>query len=60
MSHPRVDLQFVHDSIKSPPLKLPEGITIGASSGTSGPQEELGIDATMAFDRRRAQPSVPE
>ncbi len=41
-------------------LKLPEGITIGASSGTSGPQEELGIDATMAFDRRRAQPSVPE
>jgi hypothetical protein len=30
-------------------LKIPEGIKIGASSGTSGLHEELGIDATMAL-----------
>ncbi len=30
-------------------LKIPEGIRIGASSGTSGLHEELGIDATMAL-----------
>lgn len=30
-------------------LKIAEGIKIGASSGTSGLHEELGIDATMAL-----------
>jgi creatinine amidohydrolase/Fe(II)-dependent formamide hydrolase-like protein len=30
-------------------LKIPEQIRIGASSGTSGLHEELGIDATMAL-----------
>ena len=30
-------------------LKIPEGIRIGASQGTSGLHEELGIDATMAL-----------
>jgi hypothetical protein len=30
-------------------LRIPEGIRIGASSGTSGLHEELGIDATMAL-----------
>lgn len=30
-------------------LKIPEGIKIGASAGTSGLHEELGIDATMAL-----------
>ena len=30
-------------------LKIPEGIKIGASTGTSGLHEELGIDATMAL-----------
>jgi len=30
-------------------LKIPEGIRIGASTGTSGLHEELGIDATMAL-----------
>jgi creatinine amidohydrolase len=30
-------------------LKIPEGIRIGASSGSSGLHEELGIDATMAL-----------
>jgi hypothetical protein len=30
-------------------LKIPEGIKIGASAGTSGLHEELGIDATLAL-----------
>ena len=39
---------FVQPCIQNE-LKIPEGIRIGASSGTSGLHEELGIDATMAL-----------
>ena len=43
---------YSHTSVVQPyiqnQLKIPEGIKIGASSGTSGLHEELGIDATMA------------
>lgn len=44
---------YNHTSVVQPyiqnELKIPEGIKIGASSGTSGLHEELGIDATMAL-----------
>jgi creatinine amidohydrolase/Fe(II)-dependent formamide hydrolase-like protein len=44
---------YNHTSVVQPyiqnELKIPEGIRIGASSGTSGLHEELGIDATMAL-----------
>lgn len=44
---------YNHTSIVQPyiqnELKIPEGIKIGASSGTSGLHEELGIDATLAL-----------
>ena len=44
---------YNHTSVVQPyiqhELKIAEGITIGASSGTSGLHEELGIDATMAL-----------
>ena len=44
---------YNHTSVVQPyiqnDLKIPEGIKIGASSGTSGLHEELGIDATMAL-----------
>jgi hypothetical protein len=44
---------YNHTSVVQPyiqnVLKIPEGIRIGASSGTSGLHEELGIDATMAL-----------
>ncbi len=44
---------YNHTSVVQPyiqnVLKIPEGIKIGASSGTSGLHEELGIDATMAL-----------
>lgn len=44
---------YNHTSIVQPyiqnDLKIPEGIRIGASTGTSGLHEELGIDATMAL-----------
>ena len=44
---------YNHTSVIQPylqnELKIPEGIKIGASTGTSGLHEELGIDATMAL-----------
>lgn len=44
---------YNHTSVVQPyiqnELKIPEGIKIGASTGTSGLHEELGIDATMAL-----------
>lgn len=44
---------YNHTSVVQPyiqhVLKIPEGIEIGASRGTSGLHEELGIDATMAL-----------
>ena len=44
---------YNHTSVVQPylqnDLKIPEGIKIGASTGTSGLHEELGIDATMAL-----------
>lgn len=44
---------YNHTSVVQPyiqnQLKIPEGIKIGASTGTSGLHEELGIDATMAL-----------
>jgi hypothetical protein len=44
---------YNHTSVVQPyiqnELKIPEGIRIGASTGTSGLHEELGIDATMAL-----------
>jgi creatinine amidohydrolase len=44
---------YNHTSVVQPyiqnELKIPEGIRIGASQGTSGLHEELGIDATMAL-----------
>jgi len=44
---------YNHTSVVQPyiqnELKIAEGIKIGASSGTSGLHEELGIDATMAL-----------
>ncbi|WP_439643675.1 creatininase family protein [Gemmatimonas sp.] len=44
---------YNHTSVVQPyiqnELKIPEGIKIGASSGTSSLHEELGIDATMAL-----------
>jgi len=44
---------YNHTSVVQPyiqnDLKIPEGIKIGASSGTSGLHEELGSDATMAL-----------
>lgn len=44
---------YNHTSVVQPyiqnDLKIPEGIKIGASSGTSGLHEELGIDATLAL-----------
>ncbi len=44
---------YNHTSVVQPyiqnELKIPEGIKIGASAGTSGLHEELGIDATMAL-----------
>ena len=44
---------YNHTSVVQPyiqnELKIPEGIKIGASSGTSGLHEELGIDATLAL-----------
>ncbi len=44
---------YNHTSVVQPyiqnDLKIPEGIKIGASAGTSGLHEELGIDATMAL-----------
>ncbi|MEP6764063.1 MAG: hypothetical protein ABJB66_07115, partial [Gemmatimonadaceae bacterium] len=44
---------YNHTSVVQPyiqnELKIPEGIKIGASQGTSGLHEELGIDATMAL-----------
>ncbi len=44
---------YNHTSVVQPyiqnELKIPEGIKIGASSGTSGLHEERGIDATMAL-----------
>lgn len=44
---------YNHTSVVQPyiqnELKIPEGIKIGASTGTSGLHEELGIDATLAL-----------
>ncbi len=44
---------YNHTSVVQPyiqnVLKIPEGIKIGASTGTSGLHEELSIDATMAL-----------
>lgn len=44
---------YNHTSVVQPyiqnELKIPEGIKIGASTGTSNLHEELGIDATMAL-----------
>lgn len=44
---------YNHTSVVQPyiqnELKIPEGIKIGASTGTSGLHEELSIDATMAL-----------
>lgn len=44
---------YNHTSVVQPyiqnDLKIPEGIKIGASTGTSNLHEELGIDATMAL-----------
>ena len=44
---------YNHTSVVQPyiqnELKIPEGIRIGASTGTSGLHEELGIDATLAL-----------
>jgi creatinine amidohydrolase len=44
---------YNHTSVVQPyiqnDLKIPENIKIGASSGSSGLHEELGIDATMAL-----------
>jgi creatinine amidohydrolase len=44
---------YNHTSVVQPyiqnELKIPEGIKIGASSGTSGLHEELAIDATLAL-----------
>ncbi|MCC6242987.1 MAG: creatininase family protein [Gemmatimonadaceae bacterium] len=44
---------YNHTSVVQPyiqnDLKIPEGIKIGASTGTSGLHEELGIDATLAL-----------
>jgi hypothetical protein len=44
---------YNHTSVVQPyiqnELRIPEGIRIGASTGTSGLHEELGIDATLAL-----------
>lgn len=44
---------YNHTSVVQPyiqnELKIPEGIKVGASTGTSGLHEELGIDATLAL-----------
>ncbi len=53
VSFTHVPEYYNHTSVVQPylqnDLKIPEGIKIGASTGTSGLHEELGIDATMAL-----------